>query len=211
MNKAIKSLPTLYRKDKFINTLYDSGYVVYNTEDSKNNDNYNNIFFSSLNEYGCLNYEYDLDLDPLPDINDRRNVIESKWKAYEKCSVQSLQNLASRYFDDAVKVSYNGDAEVTYTARLGFKNKYSDETYNAWYKDNSVVFPAHMIMNWVYEKNRWRDYFTDLNWGKAKNNYQWNTINMSWGTAKTADRKGKTWEYMNSRTWDNTLNEEIEY
>ena len=60
MNKAIKSLPTLYRKDKFINTLYDSGYVVYNTEDSKNNDNYNNIFFSSLNEYGCLNYEYDL-------------------------------------------------------------------------------------------------------------------------------------------------------
>lgn len=211
MNKAIKSLPTLYRKDKFINTLYDSGYVVYNTENSKNTDNYNNIFFSKLNEYGCSNYEYDLAIDPLPNIEDRRNLIESKWKAYEKCSLESLQKLTSRYFNNDVKLTYNGDAEVTYTARIGFKNKYRTDTYNAWENDNSAVFPAHMIMVWVYEKNRWRDYYSQLNWGRAKDIYAWNTINSTWRTAKTGEIVGKLWEYMNTRTWDDTLNEEIEY
>lgn len=211
MNKAIKSLPTLYRKDTLINKLYDSGYVVYNQEEQRNTANYSNIFFQTLNEYGCLNYEYDLGLQPLSSLSDRRNAIESKWKAFSKCSVQSLQNLANRYFNNDVKVSYNGDAEVTYTARLGFSNRYSDETYQQWLSDNKVVFPAHMIMNWVYEKNRWRDYFTDLNWGKAKNKYQWNTISMSWGDAKKHDQHGKSWDYMNTRTWNATLNEEINY
>lgn len=211
LNKAIKSLPKLYRKDNLINTLYDSGYLVYNKEEELNTANYNNIFFSKLNEYGCSNYEYDLNIQPLSNISDRRNAIESKWKAWSKCSLQSLQSLASRYFSNDVKVSYNGDAEVTYTARLGFKNRYSDETYQQWLSDNSIVFPAHMVMNWVYEKNRWRDYFTDLNWGKAKNNYQWNTIQMSWEEARVHDQRGKTWEYMNTRSWTDTLNEEIEY
>lgn len=211
LNKALKSLPKLYRKDVFINMLYDSGYRLYNIEEQLNTANYNNIFFSKLNEYGCNNYEYDLGIQPVKDISDRRNLIESKWKAYEKCSLQSLQNLANRYFNNDVKLSYNGDAEVTFTARLGFKNKYSDDTYNAWSSDNATVFPAHMIMNWVYEKNRWRDYYTSLNWGKAKERYHWNNIDMTWGTAKTAERIGKTWEYMNTRTWNDTLNEEIEY
>ena len=210
-NRAIKSLPKLYRRDTLINKLYDSGYVVYNKEDKLNTANYNNIFFSRLNEYGCLNYEYDLGLAPLTTLSDRRNAIESKWKAWSKCSLQSLQNLATRYFNNDVKVSYSGDAEVTYTARLGFKNRYSDETYQQWLTDNKIVFPAHMIMNWVYEKNRWRDYFTDLNWGKAKNNYQWNTISMTWGESKTHDQYGKSWEYMSTRTWNDTLNEEINY
>lgn len=211
LNRAIKSLPKLYRKDTLINTLYDSGYLVYNKEDELNTANYNNIFFSKLNEYGCSNYEYDLDIKPLANLTDRRNAIESKWKAWAKCSLQSLQALASRYFNNDVKVSYNGDAEVTYTARLGFKNRYTDETYQQWLSDNNIVFPAHMVMNWIYEKNRWRDYFTDLNWGKAKNNYLWNTISMSWGEAKVHDQHGKTWEYMNTRSWNATLNEEIEY
>lgn len=210
-NRAIKSLPKLYRRDTLINKLYDSGYVVYNKEEELNTANYRNIFFQKLNEYGCVNYEYDLGLTPLTTLSDRRNAIESKWKAWSKCSLQSLQNLATRYFNNDVKVSYNGDAEVTYTARLGFKNRYSDETYQHWLEDNKIVFPAHMLMNWIYEKNRWRDYFTDLNWGKAKNNYQWNTISMTWGESKVHEQHGKSWEYMNTRTWNATLNEEINY
>lgn len=209
LNRAIKSLPKLYRKDTLINTLYDSGYLVYNKEDELNTANYNNIFFSKLNEYGCNNYEYDLGLQPLSSLSDRRNAIESKWKAWSKCSLQSLQSLANRYFSNDVKVSYNGDAEVTYTARLGFKNRYSDETYQQWLEDNSVIFPAHMVMNWVYNKNRWRDYLISLNWGKAKNNYRWNTMQMTWGTAKAYDVHSKSWEYMNTRTWDETLEGEI--
>ena len=211
MNKAIKSLPTLYRKDKFVNTLYNSGYSQLNEEETANKANYNNIFFSKLDEYGCSNFEYDLAIEPLTDIIDRRNLIESKWKAFEKCSVKSLQSLADRYFDGAVKVSYAGDAEVLYTARLGFKNKFSEDTYNSWLSDNNVVFPAHMIMLWEYEKNRWRDYYSNLNWGKAKTAFKWNTIDMNWGKAKQGEPVAKDWEYMLGRTWDDTLNEEIEY
>lgn len=208
--KPIDALPKLYRKDKFVNDLYCGCLVPVTWEQGNNKANYNNIFFSKLNEYGASNYEYDLAIDPLTDIIDRRNLIESKWKAFEKCSVNSLQSLASRYFNNDVTVSYDGNATVTYTARLGFKNKYSDDTYNAWVNDNSVVFPAHMVLEWFYEKNRWRDYYSKLNWGKCRN-YEWNNIGMSWRTAKDDGLVAKTWEYMNTRSWDDTLNEEIEY
>lgn len=209
--KPINALPSLYRKDKFVNDLYYSCLVAVSTEQSLNEDNYNNIFFRKLNEYGASNYEYDLSIEPLTSIIDRRNLIESKWKAFEKCSLESLQSLANRYFNNDVKLSYNGDAEVLYTASLGFKNKYTDDTYNSWLSDNNTVFPAHMTMVWEYEKNRWRDYYSNINWGKAKDAYKWNTIGMTWGVAKQGESIGKDWEYMNTRTWDDTLNEEIEY
>lgn len=211
MNKALKSLPTLYRKDPLINTLYDAGYLLYGVEEKLNTANYNNIFFSKLDAYGCNNYEYDLDISPVTNIEDRRNIIESKWKAHEKCSLTSLQNLASRYFNNDVTVSYNGDAEVTYTARIGFKNRYREDTYNAWENDNSRVFPAHMLLTWVYDKNKWGDYYSSVDWNMAKHVYRWNTTNMTWGTAKTSTIFGKDWTYMNTRTWDETLNEVIEY
>lgn len=208
--KPINALPKIYRKDKFVNALYTGGLAAASIEQADNQANYNNIFFNSLNEYGASNYEYDLAIEPLTDIIDRRNLIESKWKAFEKCSVQSLQSLASRYFNNDVTVSYTGDAEVTYTARLGFKNKYSGDTYNAWLNDNSAVFPAHMIMTWIYEKNRWRDYFSKLSWGKGRR-FKWNSIARTWGSAKNVDAIAKTWEYMSTRTWQDTLEEEIEY
>lgn len=172
--------------------LYDSGYVVYDAEDNKNNDNYNNIFFSTLNEYGCSNYEYDLGTNPLDNIYDRRNVIESKWKAYEKCSLESLQKLANRYFGTDVTLEYTGDAEIIYHASLGFKYKYTEDTYNAWEHDNSVVFPAHMVMSWEYDKNRWHDYYYSKY--QSDDNFT-----------------GKLWSYVNTRTWDATLNKEIDY
>lgn len=34
---------------------------------------------------------------------------------------------------------------------------------------------------------------------------------MTWGESKTHDQYGKSWEYMNTRTWNATLNEEINY
>ena len=208
--KPINALPKIYRKDKFVNALYTGGLAAASIEQADNQANYNNIFFNSLNEYGASNYEYDLAIEPLTDIIDRRNLIESKWKAFEKCSVQSLQSLARRYFNNDVTVSYTGDAEVTYTARIGFNNKYSGDTYNAWLNDNNVVFPAHMIMTWIYEKNRWRDYFSKLSWDKGRK-FKWNSIARTWGSAKNVDAIAKTWEYMSTRTWQDTLEEEIEY
>lgn len=208
--KPINTLPKIYRKDKFVNALYTGGLAATSIEQADNQANYNNIFFDSLDEYGASNYEYDLAIEPLTDIIDRRNLIESKWKAFEKCSVQSLQSLASRYFNNDVTVGYTGDAEVTYTARIGFKHKYSGDTYNAWLNDNNVVFPAHMIMTWIYEKNRWQDYFSKLNWGSGRK-FKWDSISRTWGAAKNADVIAKTWEYMSTRSWDDTLNEEIEY
>ena len=206
----LKALPKIYRKDKFVNSLYDGGLAVVTSERNDNNANYNNIFFDSLDEYGASNYEHDLALEQLTSIIDRRNLIESKWKAFEKCSVQSLQSIASRYFGKDVTVYYAGDADVVYTARLGFKRKYSDETYNAWLNDNNAVFPAHMTMTWFYDKNRWRDYYSSLNWGSCRK-FKWNTISRTWGQAKNDDVIAKTWEYMNTRTWDAILNEEIDY
>ena len=128
-NRAIQSLPKLYRRDTLINKLYDSGYVVYNKEDKLNTANHNNIFFKTLNEYGCLNYEYDLGLAPLTTLSDRRNAIESKWKAWSKCSLQSLQNLAT----------FNSNSNRSYSS-----------TYNCCHSSNSRNASTVPVLVWVY-------------------------------------------------------------
>lgn len=203
----IKNLPKIYRNDKWITELYK---IDFQDLKQRNTDNYNNIFFKSLNDYGCQTYEQDLALNvTTTDLETRRRSIKNKWRINNKLSLQVLQSLSNTYFGKYVSVEYNGDAELHFHARVGFLRNVDDDTKHRFIDIVEEIKPAHFIYDWITDKNKWQDYYiSDRYWGVGLNYSYGDWLNRKWGFEETPT--GKTWEYMNTRSWDDTLNKEID-
>lgn len=115
MNKIemLKTLPKLYRSDKWVNELY--GVTVMDEVNILTNTNYGNLFFKSLDDYGCSLYERDLLIDKKATLEDRRYSIKTKWLATHRCTLSLLQQIVKSYFNDKCTVTYDGNATVTHT------------------------------------------------------------------------------------------------
>lgn len=127
MNKdeILKTLPKLYRKDKWVNQIYNISQL--REVDNLSHTDYNNIFMSTLDEYGCSLYERDLLLDTKTTLKDRRSAIITKWRANHKCSLQLLQDIVNQWFGDKCQVSYDGNATVTHTTKVS--TRYDPNSY----------------------------------------------------------------------------------
>ena len=205
----IKNLPKVYRQDKWINELYK---VDFSDLKTRNTNNYNNLFFTKLDDYGCSTYERDLEIavNNEQTLDSRRRSIINKWRASHRCTLPVIQNMCDTYFDNYVTAKYDGDAELHFYARVGFLKHISDDIKTRFETALNEIKPAHFIYDWVQDKNKWVDYYTNMNWGGAKDKYNWD-VGITWGSAKNSDVIGKSWEYMKTRSWDDTLNLEIEY
>lgn len=212
MNKIemLKTLPKLYRSDKWVNELY--GVTVMGDVDTLTNTNYSNLFFKSLDDYGCTLYERDLLLDRKDTLDERRTAIQMKWLSKHRCTLSLLQQIVKSYFNDKCTVTYDGNATVTHTTKVGARYNPDDYYYQKFIKDYMEVFPAHFQLVWVHDHNRWVDYYKPHNWGIAKDEYY------DWGTPKShkwADEKYsirfKLWNYNVTRTWNDVYDSEIEW
>lgn len=212
MNKIeiLKTLPKLYRSDKWVNELY--GVTVMDKVNTLTNTNYNNLFFKSLDDYGCTVYERDLLLDRKDTLNERRTAIQMKWLSKHRCTLSLLQQIVKSYFNDKCTVTYDGNATVTHTTKVGARYNPNDYYYQKFIKDYMAVFPAHFQLVWVHDHNRWIDYYKPHNWGIAKDEYY------DWGTPKShkwSDEKYsirfKLWNYNLTRTWNDVYDSEIEW
>lgn len=212
MNKIemLKTLPKLYRSDKWVNELY--GVTVMNDVNTLTNTNYGNLFFKSLDDYGCIVYERDLLLDRKDTLDERRTAIQMKWLSKHRCTLSLLQQIVKSYFDDKCTVTYDGNATVTHTTKVGARYNPDDYYYQKFIKDYMEVFPAHFQLVWVHDHNRWIDYYKPHNWGIAKDEYY------DWGTPKShkwSDEKYsirfKLWNYNLTRTWNDVYDSEIEW
>lgn len=212
MNKIemLKTLPKLYRSDKWVNELY--GVTVMDEVNTLTNTNYNNLFFKSLDDYGCIVYERDLLLDRKDTLDERRTAIQMKWLSKHRCTLSLLQQIVKSYFNDKCTVTYDGNATVTHTTKVGARYNPNDYYYQKFIKDYMEVFPAHFQLVWVHDHNRWIDYYKPHNWGIAKDEYY------DWGTPKShkwSDEKYsirfKLWNYNLTRTWDDVYDSEIEW
>lgn len=212
MNKIemLKTLPKLYRSDKWVNELY--GVTIMDDVDTLTNTNYSNLFFKSLDDYGCTVYERDLLLDRKDTLEERRTAIRMKWLSKHKCTLSLLQQIVKSYFNDKCTVTYDGNATVTHTTKVGARYNPDDYYYQKFIKDYMEVFPAHFQLVWVHDHNRWVDYYKPHNWGIAKDEYY------DWGTPKShkwADEKYsirfKLWNYNVTRTWNDVYDSEIEW
>lgn len=212
MNKIemLKTLPKLYRSDKWVNELY--GVTVMDEVNTLTNTNYNNLFFKSLDDYGCTVYERDLLLDREDTLDERRTAIQMKWLSKHRCTLSLLQQIVNSYFNDKCTVTYDGNATVTHTTKVGARYNPNDYYYQKFIKDYMEVFPAHFQLVWVHDHNRWIDYYKPHNWGIAKDEYY------DWGTPKShkwSDEKYsirfKLWNYNLTRTWNDVYDSEIEW
>lgn len=209
-DEMIKTLPTLYRKDKWVNEIYNTAQLDEVNNQSK--INYNNIFMTHLDDYGCSLYEKDLLLDPKDTLDERRSAIITRWRANYRCTLELLQSIVSQWFGDRCDVTYDGNATVTHTTKVGTRfdpNLYEYQTFLKHYMD---VFPAHFNLVWQHTYNRWIDYCKPTNWGTARTSYlNWGEIhNNKWRSEMTTLR-AKTWKYNSKRTWNDVLDTEINW
>ena len=207
-SELLKTLPKLYRDDKWVNQIFD--IVALSDVDNLTNSNYNNLFMNKLDEYGCSLYERDLLLDPKEDINERRNAIITRWRANHRCTLDLLQQVVNQYFGDKCSVSYDGNATVTHTTKVGTRYDPTKHIYQLFLKDYMSVFPAHFKLVWIHMHNRWIDYMQPHSWGHAKAIYtDWSTPKVhTWGDEKKSLRY-KLWQYNVDRTWNDVWDTEI--
>lgn len=212
MNKIemLKTLPKLYRSDKWVNELY--GVTVMDEVNTLTNTNYSNLFFKSLDDYGCTVYERDLLLDRKDTLDERRTAIQMKWLSKHRCTLSLLQQIVKSYFNDKCTVTYDGNATITHTTKVGARYNPDDYYYQKFIKDYTEVFPAHFQLVWVHDHNRWVDYHKPHNWGIAKDEYyDWSTPKShKWSDEKYTIRY-KLWNYNVTRTWNDVYDSEIEW
>ena len=210
MNKAdlLKTLPKLYRDDKWINQIFET--IALSDVDTLTDSNYNNLFMKTLDEYGCSLYERDLLIDKKENLDERRNAIITKWRANYRCTLALLQQIVNQYFGDKCTVSYDGNATVTHTTKVGTRYDPTKYIYQVFLKEYMNVFPAHFNLVWVHMHNRWIDYCKPHSWGHAKNEYtNWQVPNAhTWRNEKYMIR-GKFWQYNIDRTWQDVYDSEI--
>lgn len=207
-DEMLNTLPKLYRKDEWVNQLYDP--LQLNDVDHLSATNYNNIFMSTLDDYGCTLYERDLLLDERDNITDRRNAIITKWRATHRCTLALLQDIVNQWFDDKCEVSYDGNATVTHTTKVGTRYDPNSYYYQMFLNNYMNVFPAHFNLVWNHIHNKWIDYCKAHTWGYAKDEYyNWAEPKPhTWGHEKYMIRY-KFWEYAHTRTWDDVWDSEI--
>lgn len=207
-DEMIKTLPKLYRKDKWVNQIYNSAQL--DEVDKQSRIDYNNIFMNKLDDYGCTLYERDLLLGAKGTIDERRNAIITQWRASYRCTLPLLQSIVNQWFGDACEVTYDGNATVTHTTKVGTRYDPNSHEYQTFLKHYMDVFPAHFNLVWNHMHNRWVDYCKPTNWGTVKDKYlNWGSIqDKKWRDEKSTLRH-KTWEYNSTRTWNDVLDSEI--
>lgn len=206
--EMIKTLPTLYRKDKWVNQIYNMAQLE--EVDKLSHINYNNLFMSKLDDYGCLIYERDLLIDAKETLENRRNAIITKWRATHRCTLELLQDIVNQWFGDKCEVTYDGNATVTHTTKVGTRYNPNDYYYKTFLKYYMDVFPAHFNLVWNHIHNRWIDYCLPYTWGYAKDKYNsWRDPKVHlWKNEKYMIR-GKLWKYNATRTWNDVYDSEI--
>jgi hypothetical protein len=227
----IKTLHKLYRQDNWINELYNSIGLQLMPVDTQNENNYNNLFFSNLNEAGCKLFEKDLGIKARSgdSLEQRRNRIQSKWLASYWCTLPVIQNLVNTYYGDKVEVKYDGNATLEYNTKLGFNH--FDEDFSDMLNAVNEIKPAHFGHVFTFTHNKWQDYFYPRNWNifsqdtwenRKKSTwdfwcttYAWSNVLENLWEERLSDTWGstqpiaKTWSYCLNRTWSEMMTKEV--
>ena len=203
----IKNLPTLYRKDEWVNAIYDTVAERFKVFNTLNKSNLDNINFDTLDDRGCSIYEKDLQISERETLEERRRVIKEKWNANYTVSVPTLQNTADGFFNKLLTVSYKGDANLIFTTEIGLN--YFDTDFTEFEKVINLIKPAHFTYSYEHKNNEWLDYYNPIVWRSARS-WKWGTVNKKWNEV-TGDYGRSYWGYAITRTWGGHLTERIDY
>lgn len=202
MNKdyMITTLPKCYRKDPWINELYTATDAPQTEKQIQ--ANYDNIFFSSLTEEGCANYEHDLNISPAETLEQRRENIKRAWLWRKKCTLAWLNDVAQSY-NKLLTISYDGDATLYLNSGVGFN--YVKTNYSSLLADLEIIKPAHILLKEKHKHVKWINYYNPIIW-ETLLQAKWSTIKRD-GVWKTYNRAfyRKKWSQVNTLDWSDVL------
>lgn len=202
MNKKymINTLPKCYRLDPWVNELYNATDAPQTEKQIQ--ANYDNIFFSSLTEEGCANYEHDLNIPPAETLEERRQNIQRAWLWRKKCTLVWLNDVAQSY-DKKLTISYDGDATLTLTSDVGYN--YIKNPYTSLLADLEIIKPAHMVLKEAHKYVKWLHYYNPIVW-ETLLQAKWSTIHRD-GDWKTyiGSFYRKTWGQVHTLDWSDVL------
>lgn len=196
----IKTLPKCYRKDPWVNELYNATDTPKTEKQIQ--DNYDNIFFFSLTEEGCSNYEHDLNITPAETLEERRKNIQRAWLWRKKCTLVWLNDVAQSY-DKKLSISYDGNATLTLTSNGGYN--YIKNPYAKLLEDLEIIKPAHMIIKEAHKYVKWINYYNPVIW-ETMLQAKWSTV-LRYGDWKTYIGRfyRKTWGQVHTLDWSDVL------
>ena len=211
MNKhnLLKKLPKCYRSDKWVNAIYDT--TLLDEVNRLSCINLSNMFMTKLDDYGCSVYERDLGIETSYNIDTRRKNIIVAWRTSQRCTLEMLQHIGEQWFNNKLNISYNGDAELLHTARIGFNEIFGEDYISEFLKAYNTIIPAHFVIKWVYEHNRWVYYYRPYSWGVAKDTYS------NWGESRSKKWRDEFkyiealyWQYCVGKAWNDIIDSPIE-
>lgn len=196
----INSLPKCYRKDTWVNALYDAAQAPQTEKQIE--DNYNNIFFSSLTESGCANYEHDLNIPPAETLEERRENIKRAWLWRKKCTLEWLNDVAQSY-NKLLTVSYDGNATLYLNSDVGFN--YVKTNYDSLLNDLEIIKPAHMVLKQTHNHVKWLNYYNPIIW-ETLLLAKWSTIKRDGNWKRyIGSFYRKKWNQVNTLDWSDVL------
>ncbi len=182
----IKRLPHYYRKSKVVDELYKAVQKILDKVSADITAEDLMLFITTTTDFSL--HEKDVGLSSVVADNEtKRSRVISRLQGNAVLTKSALYELVSIYDKTGCSVSEdfeNYTVTITFTGRKG-------KPYNLAEIQSAVeeVKPAHIKIEYAFEKNTWDDLSVKLNtWGNA--------VSLSWGDAEDYD--GRTWLYVDN-------------
>lgn len=180
----IKRLPHYYRKSKVVDELYKAVQKILDKVSADISDEDLMLFITTTTDFTL--HKKDVGLSSIVADNEtKRSRVISRLQGNAVLTKSALYELVSIYDKTGCSISENFEnytVTITFTGRKG-------KPYNLAEIQSAVeeVKPAHIKIEYAFEKNTWDDLSIKLNaWGNA--------MSRTWGDAEDYD--GRTWLYV---------------
>lgn len=142
-DRLLKCIHRIYRQDPFVQELFKTASIPIDDVATQLEDIYNQYFFDTAS-WGLKIYEKEMSIKhritSTPD--ERRAVLEAKWKSSGKVDIMLLQAVANSWRNEGITVDFiDGKIQVVFTGDRGFYEGW-DDLLEAL--DN--VKPAHLAL-----------------------------------------------------------------
>ncbi len=149
MNKdqLINNLHKLYRKDPYIQQIFNSAGITLDNLDAAVADVAEQYWFDEMT-WGIPILEGILDFktDDTAPIADRRSQLEARWKSYGKTDISLIQAICNSWHNGQVKVDFvDGKIKLTFNGEYGIPNDLKGLQDAI---DN--VKPAHLAITYAF-------------------------------------------------------------
>lgn len=108
---ALKAINAIYRKDRWVRELYQAAGFDLHKASILLDRILSNEFFNLATEEGLAIYEKDLGITKEGSIQERRERVESLWKATGKATLLKIANIVDQYVRNEHEITYS-DQEI---------------------------------------------------------------------------------------------------